>query len=702
MPLMTKIREKMATFFAVFAGAFVIYIVLDWGMDLTGQKQASRAREAQEVGSINGQTILYTEFSEMVRNAAENQKNQTGVEPNEEQLRALRDQIWNQLVEQKLYEDESKELGIRVTDQEIVDLVRGDNPPDFLTRQFTDSLGNFNRQAYEEALRSPQNRNVWVQVEDILRRQRLQEKLRSAIMASARVSDEEIKQKFMDQNIKYDAEYILFDPNILVKEDEVQATDEDCKKFFNEHTEEYKAEATRKLKYVLFEEVPSKGDTDAVMNEMNELLAKTKSGVDFVELATTYSEIPPSDAFFKHGEISPEKESVVFSAKPGDIIGPLKESDGYHLLKVLDFKTGKDEFIRASHILIKILGTDSAGALKKAKDIVSRIMKGESFSALAQSTSQDPGSAVNGGDLGWFGKGRMVKEFEEAAYKAKLNQVVGPVKSAFGYHIIKVTGRDSREVKFADIFLSIRMSSQSREAILAQAEDFAAQSKKEGNFEDIAKQLNYTVTETQPFQKGGVIPAIGNNVSVNKFAFTGKIGDISNVFSLSNAYGVFMISDAREAGVRPFDELKSAIELRVKREMKMKKVKGIAETVLSTLTPTDDLQKVATQYPNLSAQRLSQITFSGFVPGIGRDLGFIGGISALNPGDISKPIEGARGYYIIKLIGKSSLDSTLFNAQKENLRKQMLSERRNKIVSDWFENVKKNADIVDNRDIFYR
>jgi parvulin-like peptidyl-prolyl isomerase len=248
----------------------------------------------------------------------------------------------------------------------------------------------------------------------------------------------------------------------------------------------------------------------------------------------------------------------------------------------------------------------------------------------------------------------MVKEFEEAAYKAKLNQVVGPVKSAFGYHIIKVTGRDSREVKFADIFLSVRMSSQSREAILAQAEDFAAQSKKEGNFEDIAKQLNYTVTETQPFQKGGVIPAIGNNVSVNKFAFTGKIGDISNVFSLSNAYGVFMISDAREAGVRPFDELKSAIELRVKREMKMKKVKGIAETVLSTLTPTDDLQKVATQYPNLSAQRLSQITFSGFVPGIGRDLGFIGGISALNPGDISKPIEGARGYYIIKLIGKSS------------------------------------------------
>lgn len=702
MPLMTKIRERMATFFAVFAGAFVIYIVLDWGMDLTGRKQAARAREAQEVGSINGQTILFTEFSEMVRTAAENQKNQTGVEPDEEQLRALREQIWNQLVEQKLYEDECKRLGIVVTDQEIVDWVRGDNPPDFLRRQFTDSLGNFNRQAYESAIQNPQNKNVWLQVEEILRKQRLQEKLRSAIMASARVSDEEVKQRFMDQHIKYDAEYLFFDPNIFVKDDEISVNEDDLRKFYNEHSEEFKAEASRKLKYVLFREIPSKADTDAVVNDMNELLNKAKAGADFIELVKTYSELPFNDAFFKHGELSPEKESAVFSAKAGDIIGPLKESDGYHLIKVLEFQNGKDDFLRASHILLQVEGTDTAGTLKKIKEILAELKGGKDFSELAQKYSQDPASAVKGGDLGWFGKGRMVKEFEEAAFKAKINHVVGPVKSPFGFHIIKVTGRDSREVKIADILMAVRMSSRTREEILAQAEDFAAQAQKEGQFEEIAKQLNYTVSETPSFQKGALIPGIGSNLSANKFAFTKQKGDISNAISTNNGYAVFMISDVREAGIKPFDEVKSSIEPRVKREKKMEKVKGIAETVRSLLQPTDELQKVVSQYPNLVAQRLSQITLSGFIPGIGKDLGFIGGISALNAGDISQPIEGMRGYYIIKLINKSSFDTTMFNAQKEALRTQMLNERRNRIVTEWFENLKKNADIVDNRDVFYR
>jgi len=352
--------------------------------------------------------------------------------------------------------------------------------------------------------------------------------------------------------------------------------------------------------------------------------------------------------------------------------------------------------------LIKIEGNDSSSAFQKAKDILAEIKKGGDFSELAQKNSQDPGSAPKGGDLGWFGKGRMVKEFETAAFKAKAGQVVGPVKSAFGYHIIKVTGKDSREVKIADLFRSITMSSQTREAILAQAEDLSAQAKKYGDLEAIAKQLNYTVSETPSFQKDGLIPGIGVNASVNKFAFTQKKGDVSNALPVTKGYGVFMISDLREAGVRPFEEVKNAIEVRVKREKKMAKVKERAMAARKLLEQTDNLQKVTTTYPDVSVQHLAPTIVSGFIPGIGRDFGFVGGITALNVGQLSQPVEGSRGYYLIKLISKTAFDSTMYNAQKENLRNQLLSERRKKIVSEWLENLKKNSDIIDNRDLFYR
>src|SRR5207244_2439227 len=131
----------------------------------------------------------------------------------------------------------------------------------------------------------------------------------------------------------------------------------------------------------------------------------------------------------------------------GDILDVSKEFDGFHLIKVLEFRPGKDDFLRASHILVKIENNDSAKALKQAKDLLAAARRGEDFAELARKNSQDPGSGANGGDLGWFGKGRMVKQFDEAAFKAKPGQIVGPVRSQFGYHIIKVVARDNREVR---------------------------------------------------------------------------------------------------------------------------------------------------------------------------------------------------------------------------------------------------------------
>jgi peptidyl-prolyl cis-trans isomerase D len=698
---MTKIRESMTTVFAVFAAVFVVYIVLDWGMDITGRKHANRSSEAQQIGMINGKPILYTEFAELVKKAAENQKQQTGNEPDENQLKAIRDQIWNQIVDERLYDEQLKHFGIVVTDQEIIDWMRGDNPPDFLRQQFTDSTGNFNRQAYESAIMDPRNKALMVNIEDYLRRQRSREKLQSVVLASVRVSEEDVLQRYLDQNIAYGADYIFFDPNRLVKDEDIKITEDDLRRYYNEHSDEYKVEAMRSLKYVLFNEVPSQSDSNAVLNEMNDIQKRAKAGADFVELAKTYSETPTSDAYFKHGELSQERESSVFSAKVGDIVGPILEGNGYHLTKILDFKPGKEEFIRASHILVSIENNDSAKALASAKEILSQLKQGANFSEMAQKFSKDPSSGARGGDVGWFKKGSLTKPFEEAAYRTKPGQIVGPVRSQFGYHIIKVVSRDSREIKFTDIQMSVRVSSQTRGDISQRAQDFSYLAK-EGDFMKEASQSKYTIKETQPFLKGAAIPGIGMNASINRFAFNGKLGSVSDVISIDNGYGVFYISEVADAGVRPFEKIKQNIETQVKREKKIEKLKELANEVRKEFIPGDSLQKVTLKHQDLMAQHIPSLTASGFIPGLGRDMDFIGTLTAMKPGDISNPVTGQRGVFIIKLLSKQNLDSTLYNAAKDNLRSQMLSEKRNRVLAEWSEQLKKSAEIVDNRDMFYR
>jgi parvulin-like peptidyl-prolyl isomerase len=689
----------MTRAFAIFAGVFVVYIVLDWGMDITGRKARSQGAASQEVGAINGVPITYKDFSEIVRQTSESQKQQSGIEPDENQLRMIRDQVWTQLVEQHLYDEQIAKLGITVSNQEIIDAVFGPNPPDFLKAQFTDSTGTFNRAAYESALKDPKNKEIVKRVEEAIKKQRLREKLQSIVLSSVRVTEGEILQKFTDENVRYQAQAIVFDPQ-GVKESDITVGEEDYRRYYNEHQDEFKTEATRKLKYVLFAQGASASDSQAVANDIQDILKRAKGGADFAELAKTYSEAPASDAFFKHGELTPDKEVALFAAAAGDVVGPLLEPDGYHLMKVLEFRSGKDNYLHAAHILIQIQNGDSAAAMRQAKELSDRAKKGENFAALAQQYSKDP-SAQKGGDLGWFGKGRMVKPFEDAAMKLKPGQISGAVRTPFGYHVIKLLGKDNREVKFRDIQMKVQMSSATQADISQRAQDFAYLAK-EGDFAKEAAQSKYTVQETPAFTKDGVIPGIGVNSVVNKFAFTNKAGAVSESYSLQNGHGVFMVSEAKEAGVQPFESVKNVIEARVKLEKRLEKAKAIATQLRSTLSQGDSLGKITAQRADLPVQRLAPFAVTQFIPVIGRDAAFMGAVAGMKPGEISAPVVGSRSVYLIALAGKTALDTAAYSAQHDVIMNQILTDKRNRFFSDWSENLKKSADVVDNRDMFYR
>lgn len=696
MAIMNKMRDNMPAILIGLVVVFVITIVFEWGMDYLGM-----SRTSDTLGVIEGKKITYQEFSELVRQQAEQYKQQTKQEPDENTFRQIREQVWNNVVTQTLIDRETKRAGITVSDQEIVDWVRGDNPPEFLVRQFTDSTGQFRRDAYEQALNDPRNKEVWVQVEQALRQQRLAEKMQSYIFSSLRVTYGELMDRFIDQNMKVNLQYALFDPNKYVRDDEVTVTEDDLRREYTERTEEFKTPATRKLKYVLFSDQPSAKDSQDVLDQITSILSQAKSGIDFLELQKSYTETSPQPAFFKHGELTREKEEVIFSAKTGDVVGPIHDYEGYHIFKILEEKKGSDVYVKARHILLNAATAEQEAASKKlAAELIARARKGEDFAALAKQYSTEPGASVSGGDLGWFGKGRMVKEFETAAFSGKPGQVIGPVKTQFGIHVIKVEGRDDRELKVATITIPLKASTRTRDEAYQRALDFAYVARK-GNFETEAQALGLTVQETPEFQKGTTVPGFGFAEMINKFAFKNDIGDISDAYQVNNGYAVVKIVEAKKEGVRPFDEVKESLRPRVVRKKKFEKITPMVQEKYSTLGAQGDLNTLAVD-PTISVQTTGEFSVGGYIPTIGRDYAVIGAAKQGETGKILPPIEGQRGFYLIKILSRTTIDTSAFNSQKHMLATQLLQEKKQRVLAQWLEKLKESADIEDNRELFFR
>lgn len=702
MAVLSDIREKSPKF--IIAGAavlFIFLIIFDWGFDISGRK--GRSNKSDVIGSVNGKEVNYRMFSELVRRTVENRKNQQNSDVDSETERQIRSQVWSQIVDEFLFEQEINRLGITVTDQEIRDIIAGPNPPDFLVQQFKDSTGTFRRDAYQYAMTDPQNKQAWIQVEEGIRQEQKRLKLQSLLLATTIVSESEIKQRFIDNNVTLDANYVLSDINRLVPDSAVTVTDDDLKRQYEAHPADFRSKAARKVKYVFFNQSASSEDSAAIEQDLKEYLKQAMSGaMDFTELAKTYSEIPVTDVFFKHGELSRQKEDAIFSAKKGEIIGPLRDNDGIHIIKILDQRQGKTEFVKCSHILLNLVsGPDSVKVIQKARALLAQAHSGADFANLARENSQDYGTAVRGGDLGWASKDRYVKPFADAAFRTQVGSIVGPVRTQFGWHIIKVTGRDRREIKIVDLALKVRASGETIETVYQYAQDFAYLAKDEG-FEKAAENSKYRVLETPEFQKTGSIPGIGQNDVVTSFAFGNKLGTISEPVYTKDGIIVIMVSNVREEGIRSLEEVKSTVKSMAIKQKKMEKVREQVDAFYKTLTSSSDIISAAQSNVNLIAQNTGVFKPTDGPPGIGRDLKFIGSALSLNPGELSKPFEGNRGYYIIQLLSKSPFDSVKYSSERELLSGQILQEKRNRAISDWHNALREKADIVDNRDKFFR
>lgn len=338
-------------------------------------------------------------------------------------------------------------------------------------------------------------------------------------------------------------------------------------------------------------------------------------------------------------------------------------------------------------------------------EIKERLALGEEFATLALEYSSDPTVNSNSGDLGYFDQTTMVKPFSDAAFAASPGDLVGPVQTIHGYHLIKVEDKKVEngvpKVKASHILMKITVGSSTRFDQEEEAREFSANAKDNG-WNEAAQQSNFEIKSTSLFSEAsGIVPGFGTNPAIANFAFGSSQDEISGVYSVDEGFVVLMLKTIQPKGPKPLTD--KSVNRIIVNKIKLQKAKEMAFNYASNLTEKVSqnipLKEISEADSNKYVLHNTSNSFSlnQSIPGVGKDAKFSATSFTLEIGQTSGLIESESGFYFQKLLEKTEFDSTTYLISKEGIKSALLSQKRRKVFQDWYDKLKENASITDKR-----
>ncbi|TAK49638.1 MAG: hypothetical protein EPO28_00505 [Saprospiraceae bacterium] len=723
MALISKIRRQKWLLVGSMTVALFLFIAM---LMFDNPNQSLFGGSATTIGDIEGRKLDYKEFSvtyDMLY------RNSTGDGFSDRTF------LWNFFVDEAIIQKEAAAIGLGVSKAELLDLQFGaDNSrlsPIIASRYVNSNTQQVDRQQLDQLKNIittnqidqlikngqlvPDFKYRWAHQEKEIINDRLQTKIFNMVSKGMYTPGWMAEMISSDQNLLIDFNYVQV-PFDEIENSEVTLEDADYKAYFEENKNQFiMDEETRKLEYIIFNVVPTPEDSAAIKDNITHLIddfKTTKNDSLFVE--NNYGSLDA--VYFKKETLSTAIADTIFQMAKGSVYGPYIDGSAYKAVKLLDKKVIPDS-VKARHILRKANDQTTLVAAMKTIDSLKNLIETgvATFDSLAANFSQDPSNANKGGDLGFFGQGRMVKEFNDACFFNSVPGKLQSVVSKFGVHLIDVTDRkfgDKREesVKVAYISQEIVPSQSTQDNVREMA---LQMQETHPTIEDLRKAATEKGIdiETSPWLKkndyaSGSLSAGQGAREMIRWAFgvdpnvkVPKTGDVSpQVYSLQNQ-GQFFISkfvvaalqSIRPAGMPTYKDVKDEIEPLV-----INRKKG--DIIKQRLQGKTDLTTIANTF-STKVDTATNISFaSAFLPNAGNEPKVVAYAFKVDLNQLSEPIVGNAGVFVILPTNKPIAPASP-NIVQVRLTSQQST--RGLIRSRLMPAMRKKADISDNRSRFF-
>ncbi len=606
--------------------AMVIAFVPGIGTDVSGNPGAGI------VAKVDGQDITTQQVREAARGMLQQQGAQLGANA-AILLPFFAQRAADQLVDQQALVSEAQHLGLKATPQEIKDeLQHGRYGEIFFPG------GTFIGQAEYEGMLQQHNLTPPM-FEDSVGKEILISKLQALITGSASVSDAAVRQEFDKQNTKVKFEYAVLKQDDIKKG--LHPTMQELKAFYDSHLKDYanSIPEKRKVKYAMID------------------FAKIENGVQ-----VTHDDL---QAYYN------------------------QHRDQYRV----------PEQAKVSHILIKtpLPGPDGkvdekgvAEAQKRAEDILKQIKAGAKFEDLAKKYSEDPGSAKEGGSLGWIGKGRTVPEFEKAAFSLPKGQISDLVKSSYGFHIVRVDDRQDAHMKTLDEVKDqiepILKQQKAQQIAQKMADDLLQQAQKQG-LDAAAAAKGVQVVTSDFFGRKDLVPGLGPSPQFMDAVFTTAEKSPPQMAATSQGFAVFDLLAVKPQSTPTFDEIRSRVEEEFKNERSSILLSQKTQELSDRAKSEHDLKKAAKE---LGAELKTSefVAPDGQVPDIGSMTGQAAAAFNMKAGDISGPINSGANGVVISMDEVQAPSEADFAAKRDQIRDSLLQNKENELFQLFVSNLR--------------
>jgi len=723
MAIIGKIRERSGLLLIIMAVTLLLFILSDaltnyrgTGEEITVASLFEEPLTPKEMEEYN----LRVEKRINDQNVSRQQQNQPLMD--ELATDQVREQVWNEFINEKVYEHELLALGLITKDGDKVNyLVTPDELnslfftqgahyfvkqipifQDSITKQFRPEL--VKRFRANEVEKNQYSRQQWTALEQEVKKQVIRDKYNALIKNGIYVTKAEAKRDYDANNRKYKVKLVAARID-NISDSAVKVNESDIKNTFNKlkYRKQYEnISGSTKFEFVQFPIIASEADVALIKEDMNNLkesFMNTDNDSSFIaSYSSTKNTSPQMGMSYMYTD---EIDSLIQISDSNAVLGPFEDpmskQSGKLAFKIIKIKgfAGTQKEVKARHILLKKEEGDSKTLLARADSLRKVIKANGNFSEMVATYSGDLGSVPQGGGLGWFTEGMMVTEFNDACFKGKVGDMP-IVETQFGVHLIEILGsRDGKKPLIVAVDAKVEAGDETVLLAREKAQEFFDKIEDGKAFTKLAQKNGFQIMEKELQEKEKFVEQNPASRELSRRIHESSVGDIIEPIVWGDNVVVSFVKNIRKKGTPELEDVRTIMEAEARRE---KKLDLVAKQVKGSKSLADAAQRANTNVMDL------EVTFaSNALPGLGgAEMEVIGTIFSFGKKDIGKvsvPVRGKNGIYMFQLESIIEAPATKdYKANKQTLEADLRS--RAIMSGEAFLALKKKANLVDNRQLY--